>query len=130
MAVKKLKRGVALVGAGMTSFGAFPGLNTRDLFVQAFGEMQGFVDKGFDPKDIDALIIGNYSGAIFEGQNFMAPYVADAVGLTPIPASRVECACASSGLAFRQALMTIGSGVADMVLVGGLREGSDLPVQK
>jgi acetyl-CoA acetyltransferase len=61
MAVKKLKRGVALVGAGMTSFGAFPGLNTRDLFVQAFREMQGSVDKGFDPKDIEALVIGNYS---------------------------------------------------------------------
>lgn len=97
MAVKKLKRGVALVGAGMTPFGTFPGLNTRDLFVQAFQEMRASVDKGFDPKDIEALVIGNYSSTMFEGQNFMAPYVADAVGLTPIPASRVECACASSG---------------------------------
>lgn len=130
MAVKKLKRGVALVGAGMTSFGAFPGQNTRDLFVQAFREMQGSVDKGFDPKDIEALVIGNYSSTMFEGQNFMAPYVADAVGLTPIPASRVECACASSGLAFRQALLTIGSGMADMVLVGGLEKESDLPIAK
>lgn len=130
MAVKKLKRGVALVGAGMTSFGTFPGLNTRDLFVQAFQEMQASVDKGFDPKDIEALVIGNYSSTMFEGQNFMAPYVADAVGLTPIPASRVECACASSGLALRQAIMTIGSGLADVVLVGGLEKESDLPIAR
>lgn len=130
MAVKKLKRGVALVGAGMTSFGTFPGLNTRDLFIQAFQEMQASVDKGFDPKDIEALVIGNYSSTMFEGQNFMAPYVADAVGLTPIPASRVECACASSGLALRQAIMTIGSGLADVVLVGGLEKESDLPIAR
>ncbi|MDG4550420.1 MAG: beta-ketoacyl synthase N-terminal-like domain-containing protein [Candidatus Contendobacter sp.] len=130
MAVKKLKRGVALVGAGMTPFGTFPGLNTRDLFVQAFQEMRASVDKGFDPKDIEALVIGNYSSTMFEGQNFMAPYVADAVGLTPIPASRVECACASSGLALRQAIMTIGSGLADVVLVGGLEKESDLPIAR
>ena len=130
MDVKKLKRGVALVGAGMTSFGTFPGLNTRDLFVQAFREMQGSVDKGFDPKDIEALVIGNYSSTMFEGQNFMAPYVADAVGLTPIPASRVELACASSGLAIRQAIMTIASGLADVVLVGGLEKESDLPIAR
>jgi len=130
MAVKKLKRGVALVGAGMTSFGTFPGLNTRDLFVQAFQEMKASVDKGFDPKDIEALVIGNYSSTMFEGQNFMGPYVADAVGLTPIPASRVECACASSGLALRQAIMTIGSGLADVVLVGGLEKESDLPIAR
>jgi acetyl-CoA C-acetyltransferase len=75
-------------------------------------------------------VIGNYSSTMFEGQNFMAPYVADAVGLTPIPASRVECACASSGLALRQAITTIGSGLADVVLVGGLEKESDLPIAK
>ncbi len=130
MAVRKMKRGAALVGAGMTSFGAFPGLNTRDMFVDAFRDMQGSVDKGFDPKDIDALVIGNYSSTMFEGQNFMAPFVADSVGLTPIPATRTECACASSGLAFRQALMAIGSGMADVVLVGGLEKESDLPIAR
>ena len=95
MGKKKLGRGVALVGAGMTKFGAFPGLTTRDLFVDAFQEMRASVDKGFDPREVDAMIIGNYSSTLFEGQNFTAPYTADAVGLTPIPATRVESACAS-----------------------------------
>ena len=61
MKVRKLGRGVAVVGVGMSQFGAFPGKTTRDLFVEAFLEMVGAVDKGLDPNDIEALFIGNYS---------------------------------------------------------------------
>ena len=122
MAAKKLSRGVALVGAGMTQFGAFPGLTTRDLFVDAFKEMRDSVDKGMDPKDIEALVIGNYSSTLFEGQGFTAPFMASAVGITPTPATRVEAACASSGAALRQGILTIASGVADMVVVGGIEK--------
>ena len=39
MRKKKLNRGVAVVGAGMSKFGAFPEFSTRDLFVQAFQDM-------------------------------------------------------------------------------------------
>jgi acetyl-CoA acetyltransferase len=130
MAIKKLSRGVSLVGAGMSQFGAFHGLTTRDLFVDAFQEMRSSVDKGFDPKDIEALVVGNYSSTLFEGQGFTAPFMADAVGITPVPATRVEAACASSGVALRQGLMTVASGMADMVLVGGIEKESDLPTEK
>ena len=37
-----LSRGVAMVGAGMSKFGAFPDKSTRDLFVEAFLEMLQF----------------------------------------------------------------------------------------
>ena len=70
---KKLGRGVALVGAGMSKFGAFPGKGTRDLFVEAFLDMRVTVDKGLDPEDIEALYIGNYSSDLFEGQGHTAP---------------------------------------------------------
>lgn len=130
MGKKKLGRGVALVGAGMTKFGAFPGLTTRDLFVEAFNEMRASVDKGFDPREVDALVIGNYSSTLFEGQNFTAPFMADAIGLTPVPATRVESACASSGAALRQGVMAIASGLADMVIVGGIEKETDLPIAK
>jgi acetyl-CoA C-acetyltransferase len=36
---KSLSRGVAIVGAGMSKFGAFAEKNSRDLFVEAFKEM-------------------------------------------------------------------------------------------
>ena len=130
MAGRKLGRGVALVGAGMTKFGAFPGLSTRDLFVEAFTEMRNSVDKGLDVNDIESLVIGNYSSTLFEGQNFTAPFMATAVGLTPLPAVRVECACASSGAAFRQGVMNVASGLADVVVVGGIEKETDLPTSR
>jgi acetyl-CoA C-acetyltransferase len=36
MSKKKLERGVAIVGAGMSKFGAFREKSSRDLFVEAF----------------------------------------------------------------------------------------------
>ncbi|HKJ27835.1 MAG TPA: hypothetical protein VJ965_09375 [Anaerolineales bacterium] len=127
MAKKKLGRGVAVVGAGMSKFGAFPGKASRDLFVEAFQEMLSSVDKGIDPRDIEALYIGNYSSDLFEGQGHTAPIMADWVGLAPRSATRVEDACASGGVAFRQGLMAVASGMVDIVLVGGIEKMSDLP---
>ena len=116
---KSLPRGVAVVGAGMSKFGAFAEKNTRDLFVEAFKEMTKSVDKGLDPSIIESLYIGNFSSDQFEHQAHIAPLLTDAVGLTPRPATRVEDACASGGVAIRQGIMAIASGMCDVVLVGG-----------
>lgn len=130
MQQRKPGRGVAVVGAGMSKFGAFPGLATRDLFVEAFRELLASVDKGFDARDIEALYIGNFSSDLFEGQAHTAPIMADWVGLTPRPATRVEDACASSGVAFREGLIAVASGLYDIVLVGGIEKMTDLPTAR
>lgn len=130
MASKKIGRGVAIVGAGMSKFGAFPGMASRDLFVEAFKDLRASVDKGFDPQDIQALYIGNYSSDLFEGQGHTAPFMADWTGLDPRPATRVEDACASSGVALRQGIMAIASGFYDIVLVGGIEKMTDLPTSE
>ncbi len=130
MSVRKLGRGVAIVGAGMSKFGAFKELSTRDLFVEAFVEMRASVDKGLDPRDIEALYIGNYSSDLFEGQGHTAPIMADWVGLTPRPATRVEDACASSGVALRQGILAVASGLYDIVLVGGIEKMTNLPTER
>lgn len=130
MGVRKLGRGVAVVGAGMSKFGAFPGKSSRDLFVDAFQEMRASVDKGLDPKDIEAFYLGNFSGDLFEGQAHLAPILANWVGLSPIPAVRLEGACASSSVALRDAIMAIASGMYDMVLVAGVEKMTDLPIAK
>lgn len=127
MTQRKLGRGVAVVGAGMSQFGAFPAKATRDLFVEAFQELRAAVDRDFDPRDIEALFIGNYSSDLFEGQGHTAPIMADWVGLTPRPAVRIEDACASSGVALRQGIMAVVSGLHDVVLVGGIEKMSNLP---
>jgi acetyl-CoA acetyltransferase len=114
----------------MSKFGTFPGKSTRDLFVDAFQEMLASVDKGFDPRDIEALFIGNFSSDLFENQGHTAPIMADWVGLTPRPATRVEDACASGGVALRQGIQAIASGLYDIVLVGGIEKMTDLPIER
>ena len=123
-------RGVALVGAGMCSFGAFPEKSSRDLFVEAFQDLRGSIDKGFDPNDIEIFYLGNFSSELFEGQGHTAPILGDAIGLIPKPAVRIEDACASSGVALRQGMMAIASGMYDVVLVGGVEKMTNLPTSE
>jgi acetyl-CoA C-acetyltransferase len=121
---------VAIVGAGMSRFGGFPGKATRDLFVEAFQEMRASVNRGLDPDDIEALYIGNYSSDLFEDQGHTAPIMADWVGLAPRPATRIEDACASSGVALRQGIIAVASGLYDIVLVGGIEKMTELPTER
>lgn len=130
MPLNKLPRGVAMVGAGMSKFGAFPDKNGRDLFVEAYKEMTHSVDKGLDPSAIESFYLGNFSSDLFEHQGHTAPLLADAVGLTPIPAARVENACASGATALRQGVMAIASGMYDVVLVGGAEKMTNLPTSE
>lgn len=128
MSNKKLGRGVAVVGAGMSKFGSFPGFTSRDIFVDAYKDLLTTVDKGIDPKDIEAFYLGNYSSDLFEGQAHLAPIIANWIGLSPIPAVRLEGACASSSVAFREGMIAIASGLYDIVLVGGIEKMTDLPI--
>ncbi len=130
MTNRKLGRGVALIGAGMSKFGAFKGKNSRDLFVEAYEEMLQSVDKGFNPADIEMLMVGNYSSDLFEGQGHIAPIMASWVGLTPRAAVRVEDACASAGVALRQGILAIASGLYDIVMVGAVEKMTDLATEK
>lgn len=127
MKAKPLPRSIAIVGAGMCKFGAFPDKASRDIFVEAFQDMRQSVDKGFDPQVIEVIYVGNYSSDLFEGQGHTAPIMADAVGLVPRPAVRIEDACASGGVALRQGVLAITSGLYDVVLVGGVERMTKLP---
>ena len=127
---KKLSRGVAVVGVGMSKFGVFPEKTSRDLFVEAFQELRQSVQKGFDPKDIEAFYMGNFTSDCFENQAHLAPIVASWVGISPVASTRIEDACASGGVALRQGVLAIASGEVDVVLVGGLEKMTDLPGAK
>ncbi|MFC1965416.1 beta-ketoacyl synthase N-terminal-like domain-containing protein [Chloroflexota bacterium] len=121
---KKLARGVAVVGAGMSKFGMFRDKNSKDLFAEAFNEMLSSVDKGLDPEDIEALYVGNFTNDFFVHQGHWGPIISDLIGHAPKPATRTEGACASGALAFREGVFAIASGFYDMVLVGGVEEMS------
>ena len=121
---RKLGRGVAMVGAGMSEFNMFKDRDSKDLFAEAFIEMSASVDKGLDPNDIDALYIGNFTNDFFVHQSHWGAILSDSLGLVPKPATRIEGACASSALAFREGVFAIASGFYDVVLVGGVEDMS------
>ncbi len=127
---RKLGRGVAVVGAGMSKFAMFPDKDSKDLFVEAFNEMRSSVDKGLEPDDIDALYLGNFTNDFFTHQGHWGPIISDVVGLAPKPATRTEGACASSALAFREGVFAIASGFYDIVLVSGVEDMSKRPTEE
>ncbi|MGB9698815.1 MAG: thiolase C-terminal domain-containing protein [Thermodesulfobacteriota bacterium] len=121
---KKLSRGVAVVGGGLSKLGLFKDRNCKDFFAEAYLEMLQSVDKGIDPRDIEAIYIGNFSNDFFVKQAHWGPIIADLVGHVPKPVTRTEGACASSALAFREGVFAIASGFYDIVLVGGIEQMS------
>jgi len=121
---RKLSRGVAIIGGGLTKLGLFKDRNCKDLFAEAFLEMMESVNKGLDPKDIDAVYIGNFSNDFFVNQAHWGPIISDLLGHVPKPVTRTEAACASSAVAFREGVLAIASGLYDIVLVGGFEQMS------
>ncbi|MFH1294824.1 MAG: thiolase domain-containing protein [Candidatus Aenigmatarchaeota archaeon] len=115
---------VAIIGVGQTKMGEHWEKSLRDLSTAA-GAL-ALKDAGISASDIDGLYIGNMSAGRFVGQEHLGALAVDQAGLTPIPATRCEAACASGALAFRKAYLAILSGHHDMVMVGGAEKMTDL----
>jgi acetyl-CoA C-acetyltransferase len=113
-------RQVAVVGIGKTNFGAFADRDLRSLAVEA--GQKALDDAHAKPSQVEAFYLGNFAGPSFVGQNHLAPYVAAGMGITGVPATRFEAACASSGAAFFQAVQAVAAGIYDAVLVTGVEK--------
>src|SRR5258706_6251964 len=121
-------RPVAIIGIGKTAFGAFPDLDLRSLAVEA--GQKCLADAHVSPSQVEAYYLGNFAGPSFVGQNHLAPYIAGAMGITGVPCTRFEAACASSGSAFFHAVSSVGAGLYDLVLVGGVEKMTSQPTPK
>ena len=115
---------VRVAGGGLTHFGVHPERTSRDLFAEA-GEA-ALEDAGIDRNDVESIFFGNFMGELSEHQGHMGPLAAEALGIDA-PSTRYESACASSGVAVRQAVMNVRSGEADVVIVGGAERMNNLP---
>ena len=113
-------RQVAVVGIGKTAFGAFPDRDLRSLAVEA--GQKCLADAHVSPSQVEAYYLGNFAGPSFVGQNHLAPYIAGAMGITGVPCTRFEAACASSGSAFYHAVSSVAAGLNDIVLVAGVEK--------
>jgi acetyl-CoA C-acetyltransferase len=115
-------RDVAVIGVGMSKWGEVWKRSLRQLFVDAASA--AIEDAGVDK--IDSMYVGCMSGGLFVGQEHLASLLSDYLGVASIPACRVESACASGGIAFRQGFIDVASGMSDVVLVGGVEKMTDV----
>jgi acetyl-CoA C-acetyltransferase len=113
-------RPVAVIGIGKTHFGAFPDRDLRLLAVDAGRKC--LEDAGVTTDQVEAFYLGNFAGPSFVGQNHLAPYIATAMDINGVPATRFEAACASSGSAFFHAFSAVSAGVYDLALVTGVEK--------
>ncbi len=112
-----MMRGVSVIGIGCTRFGKQNGIGIIDLAVQAC--RQALDDAGVPNERVQAFYLGNFVSEALVHQGSLASMVAHRLGLRAIPCTKVEGACASSGIAFRHGFLMIASGLCDIVLTAG-----------
>ena len=119
-------REVAVIGIGDTKFGELWDLSFRDIGIQA--GLAAVSDANLTAEEIEALYVGNMSAGRFIEQEHVAALIADYSGLARdnIPATRIEAAGASGGLAFREGYLAVASGMHDIVVVGGAEKMTDV----
>jgi len=119
-------REVAVIGIGITRFGELWDQSFRDIGIEA--GLRAVYDANLSGEEIDALYVGNMSAGRFIDQEHIGALIADYSGMARdhIPATRVEAAGASGGLAVRQGYMAVASGIHDIVVVGGAEKMTDV----
>ncbi|UUX93626.1 thiolase domain-containing protein [Methanoplanus endosymbiosus] len=120
-------RDVAVIGIGLTEFGEKWDTSFRSLCVEAGAK--ALEDANLDGDQIDEMFVGNMSGGRFVLQEHIGALISDYSGLastTHIPSTRTEAACASGGLAFRQAVTCVASGMQDIVIAAGVEKMTDV----
>jgi acetyl-CoA C-acetyltransferase len=112
-----------IVGAGQSAYGAFPDESYRSLFATAYRSAMADVELGAE--DVDEAVVGTL-GVGGRQIGLSGPAVTEHVGLHGVPCTRVENACAAGGYAVRQAVQSVKSGMADVVVAGGFEVMTDL----
>ena len=109
---------VFIAGISMTRFGKRPGDSVKALTAEAV--TVALADAGASVSDIEAAWFSNTRQPMLEGQNTVRGQIAlRPLGLTGIPVTNVENACASGSTALLSAMHWIKAGAGDIALIVG-----------
>jgi len=115
----------AIVGAGHTRFGALDE-GPRALLRSAADAAFVSVDRGVDRSRVDAAFLATLGFGGWQIGN-SAAVLGEEAGVSGIPTTRIENACASGGFALRAAVDAVGSGASELALVAGVEKMTDVP---
>ena len=116
-----MMRDVFIIGVGQTPVGEHWDLGLRELGRSAIED--ALADAGIEA--VDALYAGNMLGGCVNGQENVATLLADAAGLLPAEAWKVEAACASGAAAVRTATLAVASGAQEIAVAVGVEKMTD-----
>jgi acetyl-CoA C-acetyltransferase len=117
-------RDVFIIGAGQTAVGEHWDRGLRDLGAAAI--RAALDDAGItESNEVDALFAGNMLGGAVNRQENLGALLADAAGLLPAEAWKVEAACASGGAAVRAAALAVASGAHEVAVAVGIEKMTD-----
>ncbi len=113
---------VSIIGVGMIPVAEHWNRGLRDLAAEA----GAIALDDADMKTVDALYVGNAYAATFNQQSHLGSLIADEMGLTGIEAYTCEAADASGGVALRNGILALASGMIRSALVIGVEKATDI----
>ncbi len=131
--IGELKRGVSIIGVGCTPFGnvletpEIKDMTERELF--AWAALEAMEDAGVEARDIDAFYIAHCMDETLSHQYAAYAMVADWIGMRNKPGFHHETACSSTNAGLRHAVITVASGLHDIVLSGGIEITNSRPME-
>ena len=111
-----------ILGVGQVAVREHWETSLRNLAYQSIKEAMR--DAGVD--HVDALYVGNMLAGELSGQEHLGALISDYCGFNGIEAVRVEAASASGAAALRQGVLSVASGVTDIVVVNGVEQVTDV----
>jgi acetyl-CoA C-acetyltransferase len=116
---------VYISGAGMTKFG-----RSKETLQRMMAEAASSALKKSQLEKVDAIYLGVMNVEEFVGDSNFAVLLADTLGLTGIPSTRVETASSTGAGAFEAAFYPVASGHMKQVLVLAGEKMTHLPTAK
>lgn len=113
---------ISIIGAATSKFGELWGASPRSLARLVVAS--ALADSGLTREHIQALFVGNMLSGMLGGQEHLGAFFAEELEL-PVPAFKIEGACASGGLALHNAVNSILAGQYETVVVLGVEKMTD-----
>ncbi len=109
-------RNVYVLGTGMIKFGRYPEKSVPELGGAA--ALLALKDAGVAIKDVEMFAWGN----LYQSNAMVGQRILQQIGQTGIPVINVSNACATGSTAFREAYMSVASGMYDISMAVGVEQ--------